>query len=198
MIVGFRKRKLGEGMPPELEKLCEKRRQARLQTLSNPTNVSIRKQYQTINKEVKKAVRKCKTDTLDDKINQMEKDFRHNNSHELFKNVRNLESKKPKPLNTIKDVNGSLKTNLKDVLQCWEDHFKIHLNTKFPHDQEAMDSIPQPTQPQTADHNITLDEIQSAIKRCKVRKAPGIDQISAEVIRSGGEPMVNMLHQNLL
>ena len=58
-----------------------------------------------------------------------------------------------------------------------------------------MDSIPQQTQSQTADHNITLDEKRSAIKRYKVRKAPGIDQISAEVIRSGGEPLVNMLHK---
>ena len=40
-----------------------------------------------------------------------------------------------------------------------------------------------------------MDEIISAIKRCK---APGIDQISAEVIRCGAQPIAEMLHKIFL
>ena len=39
-LVGFKKRKLVDGMPLEIEKLCEKRRAARLKMLENPNNVN--------------------------------------------------------------------------------------------------------------------------------------------------------------
>ena len=144
---------------------------------------------------MKKAVKECKVKNLKEKIDQLEKDYRDNNSHNLFKTVWSLESKSSKSLNTIKDKNGILKTDLREVLVYWKDHFENHLNNAFPHDEEAIETIPQPTDSQVADEIITIDEIKSAVKWCKVRKAPGIDLISAEAVRSGGEAMVGMLHK---
>ena len=55
--VGFRKRKLVENMTPDVEKMCEKRRVARLQSLSQPLNLKARQQYQSLNREVKKSIK---------------------------------------------------------------------------------------------------------------------------------------------
>ena len=42
---------------------------------------------------------------------------------------------------------------------------------------------------------ITKDEIKEAIRKMKLHKAPGIDSISAEVLRTEGKPLVEMLHK---
>ena len=55
--VGFCKRKLVENMPPDVEKMCEKRKVARLQSLSQPLNLKARQQYQSLNREVKKSIK---------------------------------------------------------------------------------------------------------------------------------------------
>ena len=195
--VGFRKRKMVHGMPPDLEKLCEQRRNAKLLTLNRPSDHTARDQYKNINKQVKNAVKECKIKALKEQIDLLEEDFKKNNSHNFFKTVRQLESKPRKTLNTIKDRSGLLKTELGEVLACWEEYFKSHLNAEFPHEENAIDSILESTQSQSTEDIITEDEIRSAIKRCKYRKAPGIDEITAEAIRSGGEPMVRMLHKIL-
>ena len=68
--VGFHKKKLVENMPPDLKKQCEQRRAARLQTLSHPNDLCCRNNYQTINRNVKKAVKECKANILKEIIHQ--------------------------------------------------------------------------------------------------------------------------------
>ena len=195
--VGYRTRKLVESMSPDLEMLCERRRSLRLKYLNEPNSGTIHSEYRAINKEVKNKVKACKTEQLRKKVEELESDFQNSNSHNLFKAVRNLESKPPKALTAAKDKEGTPKTKLDEVLTCWEEYFKEHLNTEFPHDNSALDTIPDPPQDAEPSLDISVDEIRAAIKRCKCRKAPGVDQITAEAIRFGGEPMVQMLHKIL-
>jgi hypothetical protein len=60
-VVGYRKRKLVEGMPPEIEKLCAQRRDARLKTINRPKDQNLRCQYKVINKQVRRAVKEQKS-----------------------------------------------------------------------------------------------------------------------------------------
>ena len=192
--VGYRTRKLVEGMPPELENLCQRRRALRIKVFNEPNEV-VYAEYRALNREVKNKVKACKSALLQKKVEELESDYQHSNSHNLFKAVRSLESKPPKTLTAAKDKTGALKTHLDEVLVCWEEHFKGHLNTSFPHDESALDTIPDLEQDPQQTADITVDEIRKSIKRCKYHKAPGIDQITAEAIRQGGEPMVQMLHK---
>ena len=43
--------------------------------------------------------------------------------------------------------------------------------------------------------NITLEEVQSAIKTIKNGKAPGVDSIPAELLKAGGEHVSSILHK---
>ena len=64
----------------------------------------------------------------------MEGNFKKNNTHKLFKQVRELEAKRYRSICAMKDSQGNLKTKTQDVLHIWKTHFEKHLNTQFKHD----------------------------------------------------------------
>ena len=194
-VVGFKKRKLVDGMPLEIEKLCEKRREARLKMLKNPNNVEFKELYKQLNKDVKKEVKVCKIKEIDERVKQLEHDFKQNNSKNLFKAVKEIEKKPNKKLNVIKDKSGKKHTIMSEVLICWEEHFQKHLNTEFLHEPLALNSITVNPAEEEPEQCFTIEEIAAAIKETKSKKAPGIDEITAEVIKAGGEPMQVMLEK---
>ena len=138
-------------------------------------------------------MKKEKINTLEKNIKKLEEDYNANNSHNLFKRVKDLEGKPRKSLMTVKDKDGNKKTNMKDVLRIWKDHFKKHLNTAFPYDENALNSIPEPLLEDNDVYEISKDQIRKAIDALKTRKSPGNDGITAEVLKAGGEKMADIL-----
>ena len=191
--VGKRLRKPVEGLDEETIRLCKERRQARTSMLTNPTNEEVRKRYKSLNKAVKKAVIKAKTDAMERKTRQIENDFKENKTHELFKNVKELEGKPRKPLMAVKDATGNKTTNTSEILSIWQRHYERHLNKAFPREEEVLDSINIPVT-NNDDFMIEKNDIRKAIKMMKTRKAPGHDGIAAETLKAGGEPIVDVLH----
>jgi len=43
-------------------------------------------------------------------------------------------------------------------------------------------------------HHILYEEIETAVKRLKKHKSPGIDDITGEIIQAGGEKVTEELH----
>ena len=72
-----------------------------------------------------------------------------------------------------------------EILKCWEEHFSIHLNTSFQHQQSVIYEILDPTEDADNLSPISEDEIE---------QATGID-ITAEVLRTGGKQMPLLLHK---
>ena len=132
---------------------------------------------------------------MEKRIEQLEVDFKQNNSHNLFKAVKEMEGKPRKVLNAVKDKDGKKHTNARKVLKCWEEHFDSHLNTEFPHEHSALDCILIEEEILDMQHRCTIEDIATAIKEMKARKAPGVDEITAEVLKAGGEPMLRMLEK---
>ena len=162
--------------------------------LNAPNDKSKLEKYKNLNTKVKKAIKAQKKTNMQNKIEEIEIEFKTNKSHNLFKHVREIEETGRKPFSAIKDKTGNTHTNKTEVLKCWQDHFKNHLNTKFPHDPEALADILEPAQDSNSQWKITKDLVK-AIAKTRNHKAPGIDVITAEVLKSGGEPMVAMLYK---
>ena len=59
----------------------------------------------------------------------MEDNFKKNNIHTLFKQVRELEGKIYRFILAMKESQCNLKTKNLDVLYIWKAHFEKHLNT---------------------------------------------------------------------
>ena len=100
---------------------------------------------------------------------------------------------KVKTLAAAKDKQGNLRTAPDEVLKCWEDHFKKHLNTKFPRDDNILHTIPEPVHQNSASTPFTIEEVEEAVQKMKNNKACGWDKISAEVLKTGGPSMNHML-----
>ena len=151
-------------MPKELEQLCEKRRETKRKIIQQPKSAILKEEYKMLNFKVKKGVKKTKQNQLENKIKQLESDFRANNSHNLFKTVRDLSGKPRKTLNVVKDKKGVKHTLAHEVLKCWENHFKEHLNTEFPHDSAAINNTNIPHNDQNHIEDINKEEIRKAIR----------------------------------
>ena len=68
---------------------------------------------------------------------------------------------------------------------------------EFPHSESILQSIPETmpgTEQSTEELIIAKEEIRQAISLLKNNKVPMSDFTTAEVLKIGGEPMVNMLH----
>ena len=125
----------------------------------------------------------------------MEEDLRGNNSHNLFRMVRELEAGPRKHVNAVKDKNGNILCKNKEVIERWREHFNEHLNREFPHDEAALDTLHfLPVMVEEVE-NITEDEVRDAVARLKNRKAPGQDMITGEVLKKGGATMIKVLHR---
>ena len=95
----------------------------------------------------------------------------------------------------VKDSNGKKHTLLSEVLTLWKDHFEKHLNTSFTHEISALEDLTDHPDPDEAEEEISKDDIKAAIRRMKTRKSPGIDNLTSEVIKAGGDTMVDMLYK---
>ena len=85
--IGYKQFNEVPGLSNEVKELCARRRKAKLLLLNNQNNNEHIHNYRTLNKRVKLAVIKQKSDNLAEKILEMEENFKKNNSHKLFKHV---------------------------------------------------------------------------------------------------------------
>ena len=191
--VGYRKRKQIKDMSNETASLCEERRVLRKRMINCPTDKQLKEDYKDKNRECKNAIKKERKSALENEIREMEDDFQANRTHNLFKKVKELGKKPTKKHMVLKDANGNRKTETSEVMKLWENHFQMHLNTKHPYEESAIDSIPEAPDDPDVSLIITSDEIKKAVGALKNRKAPGSDKITAEVLKAGGDTMVTML-----
>ena len=180
-------------MSAETALLCEERRALRKRMINSPTDRSLQDQYKIKNGECKAVVKREKRNALENEIKEIEDDFRNNRSHNLFKKVKSLGKKPKKKHMVLKDSNNVRTTQTNEVLKLWENHFKAHLNTRHPYQENAMESIPEAPLIDQDELHITVDDIRKAIGTLKNKRAPGSDRITAEVLKAGGNSIVNML-----
>ena len=72
-------------------------------------------------------------------------------------------------------------------------NFATHLNTQFPRDNIVLQSIPDPSPAEAVSEPFSIVEVEKAIQSLKNNKACGMDKISAETLKAGGEPMRQLL-----
>ena len=84
--------------------------------------------------------------------------------------------------NIVKDEDGDLVTSSHSILARWRDYFSQLLNVHGVHDVRQIEThtaellVPEPS----------AFEVELGIEKLKSHKSPGIDQIPAELIKTGG------------
>lgn len=189
-VLGPRPKKpRNEWFDQECVEKIEARNKTRKNYLNRPTRMR-REEYERARSEVKRIIRskKRKYLTLNNIVLQMEQDFKTNRSKKAYKAV-NLFRKGYNPIAFICKKEGQLITGKEEVLSRWRDHFE----RLFIPDLTQRDDRPVNARSDECDNLEglpTIMEIREAVQKLKNNKAPGIDNISAELIKHGGEALL--------
>ena len=128
---------------------------------------------------------------IDNRCQEIDTSLQRNNSKEAYNTVKELTATKQTKITTIQDKSGKILNDEEQVQKRWTEYCSelyTHVNTGNPKVTDA------PTPSNNSKDGILREEIASAFTTLKPGKSPGVDNIPAELIKAGGEQMINMLH----
>ncbi|KAJ8417554.1 hypothetical protein AAFF_G00223970 [Aldrovandia affinis] len=150
-------------------------------------------EYRCLDKEVKKSCRNDRRRWLEEKAREAQEAAEKNEMKTLYRIVRELTSSRSSSGVPIRSKDGRALLSDEEQEARWVEHFREVLNqptppTLFNLDQEP----PAPTLNITSD-KISGIEVARAIKSLKNNKVPGLDKVSAELLKHGQEVGVESL-----
>ena len=186
-VLGYRKRKKGEDwISGKTWELIEKRRGVKRKLIAGRIDHENRvvEEYREANRAVKRSVKEDKTKYVDNKAEEAENAARRGDMKALYNITKQLTGGQQGTNTTVKSKGGESISDDKGILGRWKEHFCEVLNRTPPSERANFQGrnvrrrLPISTTP------VTKAEVVSAVKKLKVGKAPGIDKITAEMIRS--------------
>lgn len=186
-IIGLHRPKKKPWVTEEILNLCDARRD-----LKNTRHTTRAVEYREINKNVRKSLKKAKEDWIGQQCTEIESSLSKNNSKKAFQIVKDLTRKKQPRVSTIQDENGTCLTEANDIAKRWTDYCKELYNHPSSGDPEVL-KVPNSTN--NDDFPILKEEVEFAIRTMKDGKAAGVDNIPAELIKNGGESVIELLTQ---
>ena len=180
------------------EQLVEAKRQAFIQSQNNPSHES-RQRYRDLVNKTKASVRADKNRWWREQAEDVQEDANHHKSKSFYHKLRRLtKGFSCADLGNIKDKHGNLLDDEIAKLDRWAEHFHTVLNVDGCVDESLLDSLPNPA----AELHVSVDEpnvgeILYAIKRLN-DSAPGLDRISAKMLKAGGIVLAEWLLRVIL
>ncbi|KAI8491212.1 hypothetical protein Bbelb_308450 [Branchiostoma belcheri] len=149
---------------------------------------------ETIGKRrVKKSCRADKRHWLDKKSAEAEEAAKKNDSRTLYRLVRELSGNWNNSSVPVKDKSGKTLLTTEEQDQRWVEHFQETLNQPTPDTLYDFGTEETAEQLDVCEEPVRKEETEEAIKAMKSNKAAGLDEISAEMLKHGGDCTVEML-----
>ena len=185
--IGERPRSRGGFVSAETLENIEKSRAARL--------AGSRDQYRTLSRRSRTLLRRDKERYVRDLAGEVEGHFNANDLRPAFRALKKLRSKSTSQVSAIRTADGCLVSDTDGQLARWAEYFGQLYMADPPIEQLRTDGLrvvdADPPINETAP---SLDEVREAVARLRGGKAPGVCNISAELLKSGGEAMIRGLH----
>ncbi|XP_076105824.1 uncharacterized protein LOC143074160 [Mytilus galloprovincialis] len=152
--------------------------------------------YNSKEKEVKKNAKADKKAYIDKIAEEAENASKVGDMRKLYNITKQLSGRVNTNSTNIKDKDGQTICKFEKQLKRWKEHFEEVLNRPEPEiSVDRTEEAPPPIEIEMGP--ITDDEIKAAIKKLKNNKAPGVDGIPAEVLKSDINLNVNILRDLL-
>ena len=196
-VLGRRKKKCKSWISTESWKKIEERRKlkkkigdSRSERLKNKARID----YREKDKEVKRSLRKDKRDWINGVAQEAEDAASQGQMKGVYEATRRLCNEGPRKTGMVKNKEGKLLTEEGEVKARWQEHFKEVLNRPVPEvatEVEETDVVNNGIDI----GEITREEIKSALGDMKSGKAPGIDSITADLLRVDTDTTIQVLHE---
>ena len=115
--------------------------------------------------------------------NAVENNKNQNKTREVYESIRKITGKPSPKVNTIKNKNGNLLSDTEEIIKRWKEYFEELFNDPNESDELMIDQL-QSNWDEETPPEIMIEEVEKAINKLKARKAPGLDNITAEEIQA--------------
>lgn len=176
---------------PEIGTLVKEKKKAWKKYLDLGT-LEVFEEYRKWRDVVKTAVQAAKKEMWKNFGEKMEENHRENQKL-FYKVLKSMRKQKECPLKFIYDKEKNLLTEPKKIMERWKEYFQELLETKE-HEETVIDEEQeherqddlQRKKERKEEEEITMEELQKAIKKMKLGKAAGQDKIAPEMIKYMG------------
>ena len=185
-VLGLKNRKRKQWLSDKTWENIKERKAIKIKlnaSKSNRLKTKLQSDYRDKDKEVKKGAKNDRRNYVEELANEAEEASKRGELSVVYKITRQLCGKSRNNDAPVLSKEGKLLTTDKEKLDRWAEHFKTILNraetnNDIPDIQPFGDALEIDTEA------VCKDEIQKAIRQLKNGKAPGIDNISAELLKS--------------
>ena len=154
-------------------------------------------EYKELNKQVKKSARTDKNCWIQDKCALVQNNFGSGKSREAYKLVKQIKGNFASQIRAVKDKNGKTLTDDKDIMSRWAEYITELYTDSNQYGVGILDELRARTvqEEYEQDDSILKQEVEKAIKKLKNDKSCGVDGIPSELIKAGGESVVDKVWQ---
>ncbi|CAF4045409.1 unnamed protein product, partial [Rotaria magnacalcarata] len=154
-----------------------------------------RNKYKRLRKLAKTKIEHRQEKYWDEVCERIEKSIKSNDPATAFSIIRRLKGGSKRVENMpIGDKNGKLLVNSTDQLERWREYFCELLNVHSTVDPYVINEV-QITTPSRLDlkrqnKQPSFEEVKIVLNQMKSRKAPGSDEVTADILKAGGEKVI--------
>jgi hypothetical protein len=173
--------------------ILDQRKQAKMQWTLDPSQSNV-DTLNNVRHDASRLFRNKKKAYLKAKIEELETNSKMNNIRGLYRGINDIKKGYQPRTGTVKDERGNLVADSHSIMARRRNSFSQILNVHGVsevrqaeiHTAETL--VPQPS----------ALEVELAIEKLKSHKSPGIDQITAELIKAGCRTIRGMIHKLII
>ena len=148
------------------------------------------KEYWEANRRIQKAMEKAKEVWIGAQCEEIETCLYKKSSKRAYQLVKDLTSQKQGRSSTIQNKSGKCLTKEKEILSRLTEYCSELYNYESCGDNAVLDCSQLPEEDLQP---ILHEEVEIAVASLKKGKSAGVDNIPAELVRAGGETMIDVL-----
>jgi hypothetical protein len=164
----------------DIVKKIEERRK-----LKHDSSEEERRQYRTLRNEINRDARKAKERYLEERCKEVEELTKEGKLERAYKTIKQFFGTQRIRCNGVQTEEGVVVYEQKDIAIRW----KQYLEKLYGGGPDGDDTLEQEDEvdPEERGDCILRDEFDQAVRQLKDRKAPGIDDLPAELIKAAGD-----------
>ena len=198
-VLGFKTRKSEDWFNENqvaISRLLEVKQQLHNRLLASNTKPSDNIQYKAHKSFVQRELRSMKENWWRQKASEAQAAADRKDPKAFFNYIHEVFGPSRSSVAPLRSKDGiTLFKDVSSIRKRWVEHYSELLNRPSTVNMDIINNLPQRPIVMELSNNPTRDEIVSAIKKLNSGKAPDINGFTAEILKSGGENMISMLHK---